>query len=115
MIAPGERVGAFYALGRTRAVLFGYGLYEGEFTPPEDIMAAAGPVALLGITLPRLKLDDGTVIWGCECWWGPEAEVKGMLSTVRQSTVRVETLRRRLRARWDRACQELDQAEAQLP
>ena len=22
---------------------------------------------------PKIILDDGEVVWGCECWWGPEA------------------------------------------
>ncbi len=25
---------------------------------------------------PKILLDSGDVVWGCECWWGPEAEVK---------------------------------------
>jgi len=30
---------------------------------------------LTGMDLnPRLDLDDGSVVWGCECWWMPEAE-----------------------------------------
>ncbi|QGZ53306.1 hypothetical protein GPZ77_34310 (plasmid) [Streptomyces sp. QHH-9511] len=23
---------------------------------------------------PRLDLDGGGVVWGCECWWMPEAK-----------------------------------------
>lgn len=19
---------------------------------------------------PRIRLDDGRIVWGCECWWG---------------------------------------------
>jgi hypothetical protein len=30
---------------------------------------------LTGMDLnPRLDLDDGGTVWGCECWWMPEAE-----------------------------------------
>ena len=28
---------------------------------------------------PRLKLDNGEVVWGCECWWGSEAKIKDMV------------------------------------
>lgn len=28
---------------------------------------------------PRLDLDGGGVVWGCECWWMPEAEFDGFL------------------------------------
>lgn len=23
---------------------------------------------------PRIRLDDGSIIWGCECWWGKADE-----------------------------------------
>ena len=114
MIAPGTRIGAFYALGRTRAILFGYGAYEGDFAPPEDILGTMGPVGRLGVMVPRLKLDDGTILWGCECWWATEEEVRSLMAGVRLSIVRIETLRNRNRARWERACRDLDLAEEQL-
>lgn len=24
---------------------------------------------------PRIRLDDGRYVWGCECWWGPEEDM----------------------------------------
>lgn len=29
-------------------------------------------------TNPRIRLDDGSVIWGAECWWGPAKEGDGL-------------------------------------
>jgi hypothetical protein len=23
---------------------------------------------------PKIELDDGAVVWGCQCWWGPGDE-----------------------------------------
>ena len=34
------------------------------------------PCPLLGGALnPRIVLDDGSILWGCECWWEPVEEV----------------------------------------
>jgi hypothetical protein len=42
------------------------GIYEGLFDP--ETMTAA----LLGN--PRIRLQDGSVIWGSQCWWRPVRE-----------------------------------------
>lgn len=28
---------------------------------------------------PRIKLDNGDVVWGAQCWWGPEEQVKNAI------------------------------------
>ena len=38
------------------------GTYEGRFN-----------VEGSGIPNPRIRLQDGSVIWGYECWWNPVA------------------------------------------
>ena len=40
--------------------------YEGKFKHSE-----------FAANNPRLRLDDGTVIWGIECWWTDWANTKG--------------------------------------
>ncbi|WP_157874555.1 hypothetical protein [Streptomyces sp. AcH 505] len=30
---------------------------------------------------PRLDLDGGGTVWGCECWWMPEAEFNKFLGS----------------------------------
>lgn len=32
---------------------------------------------------PKIVLDDGAVVWGCECWWGPSHEVQKRLDSFR--------------------------------
>lgn len=57
--------------------LYGYGVYEGDYLP--DGAGDGGIPTLvkqLGHDNPRIKLDNGQTVWGCECWWGPEAEFK---------------------------------------
>lgn len=29
---------------------------------------------------PCLELDNGKLVFGCECWWGPEEQVKAQLA-----------------------------------
>jgi hypothetical protein len=28
---------------------------------------------------PKIVLDNGETVWGCECWWGPEDKIKNMI------------------------------------
>jgi hypothetical protein len=80
--APGIRVGAILgASAKTKIVQFiGWGVYEGDFVPDQ---AAVGVMAdclrKASHPNPRIKLDSGKIVWGCECWWGPEDQVKAEL------------------------------------
>lgn len=82
----GSRVGAFESMTENEVRLFGYGVYDGDFEPP------AGPrnpytqndmdaLRELGapFTTPRITLDSGAVVWGLECWWGPEEQVRAKI------------------------------------
>jgi hypothetical protein len=74
--------------------LLGFGVYVGDEVPPapmgavraifgaatwedfdrvvaEDVGAEPNPA--LRPTNPKIVLDDGQVVWGAECWWGPES------------------------------------------
>ncbi len=64
----GDRVGALLAVENGKAYLFGYGVYEGDEIPPLEI----NPWLNSGNPNPKIKLDSGKIVWGCECWWGPE-------------------------------------------
>lgn len=73
----GDRVGAISHTDRNVLFLFGYGVYLGEFHPPK------GTPGLFGMDAsespndnPCILLDSGKIIWGCQCWWGPEEKVK---------------------------------------
>ncbi len=68
----GNRIGAILGADpKTKVIkVLGYGTYDGEFRP-ED----------WPIENPRLTLDNGQVVWGYECWWGPEEIMKQKLET----------------------------------
>jgi hypothetical protein len=63
--------------------LLGYGVYAGEEVPDAS---AAGTFARIcrvqKMVNPKLQLDNGDVVWGCECWWGGEESVREHVQTL---------------------------------
>ena len=73
---PGSRIGALQSANQSEVRLFGYGTYQGDHVPPDDVMGPFNSrIGLFGCRNPKLVMDDGTVVWGCECWWGPEDQI----------------------------------------
>lgn len=52
--------------------VFGFGVYEGNHVP-NDVEGTPVAALLRAFGNPRIKLDSGKVVFGRECWWGPEA------------------------------------------
>jgi len=51
--------------------IFGYGLYVGDEIPPIGTLGALGlDLGMLGHTNPKIILDNGKIVWGCQCWFG---------------------------------------------
>jgi hypothetical protein len=74
----GNRVGVIVGVHDDKTISFlGYGELLGYFVPDDE---AAGFWADRcredGTLNPKIKLDIGGIVWGCECWWGPEGEIK---------------------------------------
>ena len=67
----GSRVIALLGVEKGVVLSFGKGVYAGDFPLPPE----AGGFNL-GQINPRIDLDGGKVVWGCECWWGPEDKVR---------------------------------------
>ena len=57
---------------------FGYGIYGGRRQPPEEVYFLGEPYPE-GRLNPCMLLDNGDEVFGCECWWGSETEVKKKL------------------------------------
>ena len=79
-IGVGERVGAILKVDNECLWLIGYGTYLGREIPPFGLLKD------LGVKSPKIKLDSGEVIWGFECWWGREEDIKkleGMLKVIK--------------------------------
>ena len=84
-VSPGGRVGCILSANEGAVLLLGYGVYEGDDIP----YGAVGPLAEQIISVerrnPKIVLDGGKVVWGCECWWGPEEQVKQAVSTAEKT------------------------------
>ncbi len=76
----GEKVGAVLKADKEGVLFLGYGKYEGEFFPEEavgmfadvrrKIIKEKGESQKKFLTNPRIRLDSGKIVYGCECWWG---------------------------------------------
>jgi hypothetical protein len=60
--------------------LIGYGTYVGDEVPDEAAAGLAGFLRGVVKVNPRFVMDDGSVVWGCECWWGPQADFENMIA-----------------------------------
>jgi len=83
----GDRVGCFLSVVGRSALFLGWGTYVGDEVPPNEGQSSMTP-NLTGLRRanPKLVLDSGDVVWGCECWWGPEAEIKAEYEKMEQVT-----------------------------
>jgi hypothetical protein len=62
----GDRVFAIRNADDQTVYMFGRGVYQGR-----------QPCARMdGYDNPKILLDDGNVVWGCECWWALETREK---------------------------------------
>ena len=82
----GERVGAIMSADAEEVRLFGYGTYQGQEMPPEELG--------FPILNPKILLDSGDVVWGFECWWAEEDKIREMVGNRRVVEVSIETTRR---------------------
>ena len=74
---PGDRVGAVISAEKDDKIVkfAGYGVYKGNEVPPKGIEFMGMDLHELNHTNPRIELDNGHTIWGCQCWWGPEETI----------------------------------------
>lgn len=79
MAEVGDRVGAIRNADPNTVYMYGYGTYEGMQPCP----------LLNDIPNPRIKLDDGSTVWGMECWWGPEDKMREAISEKPERTVQI--------------------------
>lgn len=68
----GDRVYAISCVTADAIYLYGFGVYEGDFEPTEAFGWLADEMRQFGFKNPRIRLDSGEVVYGCECWWGAE-------------------------------------------
>ena len=98
----GSRVGTISHTEGDTVYVFGYGVYEGDHVPTADNRPAGSMGDAMfseQISNPRIRLDDGKVVWGCECWWGPKEAVKKRIEKYEtMQKVDIEARRKEVRA-----------------
>ena len=113
---PGLRIGVFHSITDTSLLLLGYGTFEGfEVPPPSIIIPGQGPVGAAGVAAPKLRLDDGTVVWGGEAWWNTEDTVKAYEQGRAIVHPKLDSIRAKIREAWDEAMRKLSEEEEHLP
>ena len=81
------------------AKLFGYGMYVGDSVPTESIGFMGEILKEEGIPNPKIVLDNGQVVYGCECWWGDEEVVRKKMSLCNEViNVDIDKIREEARA-----------------
>lgn len=122
---PGDRVGALSHSQDGEVFIFGFGKYVGRTLPREAAgvfaraiceaydQAHAEAAALAkekgaDMTIieaelvehfgnPCIELDNGKRVYGCECWWGPEDQIRKKLEPYAKVTeVDIDEARRRV-------------------
>lgn len=76
------RVGVIFAVSpeKKQVLFFGFGTFLGYFKPErEDVGFLPEEKDVLRLPNPKILLDNGDVIWGYECWWGKEQEIRDFL------------------------------------
>ena len=100
MSRVGERVGAIHTTSADEVQLFGFGVYAGREVPCEEAAGWLADMAReMGHDNPKIVLDSGKVVYGCECWFGPEAEVREMIGDRRVVEVDIDAARAEYRER----------------
>ena len=113
---PGLRVGVFHSMTDSTLLLLGYGTFEGAEVPPTDIIIPGqGPVGAVGVAAPKIRLDDGTVVWGGEAWWNTEEAVKAYEEGRTIVHPKLDSIRAKIREAWEKALRDLDTEEERLP
>lgn len=99
-VEPGKRVMAIRSADDQKAYSFGEGTYMGEEVPPPDVIGPFGPLHDEGITNPKIVLDNGEVVWGCECWFAAVETVRKMIGSRPVELVTVADYRRESSEQW---------------
>lgn len=90
-LEPGTRVGAVLEADETKVRMFGWGTYLGDgYLPPPNVSQL---FARLGLKTVKIKLDNGEIVWGFECWWGEEKALRKWIGDREIEIVSVRAVR----------------------
>jgi hypothetical protein len=77
-----------------KVYFFGHGVYLGDRVPGGDnLVGMAVALREEGVANPVIELDNGEIVYGCECWWGPVEEVEKRFEGMEWVEVSIEAAR----------------------
>lgn len=92
---PGDRVGALLGSDPNTKIVqvFGYGVFEGDHVPEyRGQLSLATSCHEAEVPNPRIRLDSGELVYGAECWWGPETDIRARVERMVANEFTVETV-----------------------
>jgi hypothetical protein len=89
----GDRLGVLYCLTDHAAYVLGGGVYLGREVPPPDIRCCGRIPYSSGLPMPKIQLDQGGIVWGCEAYWAHETVLLSHIGNRPQILIRLEDLR----------------------
>jgi hypothetical protein len=92
----------------TTVYLFGFGTYQGREVPTSARGWVAEACVEVGIESPKIVLDSGEVVWGCECWWSNETNVREIIGDREVVLVSIEARRAEVEAATAREDEEFE-------
>lgn len=79
MVEKNNRVGCILSSDDKKVEFLGWGSYIGDTIPTKDA-GGFGPILHeMGRANPTIRLDNGDLVYGCECWWGSVKRVKDII------------------------------------
>lgn len=92
----GERVGTILGREDDDSISFlGYGVYTKDEVPQQAVGWIADACKQSNTENPRIELDNGDIVYGCECWWSGEEVVKEMLKGAKKvNNVNINDIRK---------------------
>lgn len=92
----GDRLGVLCHITKSTVYSLGGGTYLGNEVPPPDIRCCGLSPSSSGITMPKILLDQGGIVWGCEVYWAHESVIRWYSGNLHHVFVRLDDLRQQI-------------------
>lgn len=97
MTKVGARVVAIECSTDKEVRIYGYGTYVGDEVPHERAVGMAIDLREMNIPNPKIQLDNGKDVFGCECHWGPVDRLMTRFAGLEQISVDIDAAREKYR------------------
>lgn len=93
-VKVGDKVLALMSANETTYYSYGAGIYQGDEVPPPGVGINLGfDLNAEKIPNPKIQLENGDIVWGCECWWHEYDSYIKALEGLKEVKVSIEDFR----------------------